>query len=92
MDISDEFRSKYSKRFGTDVQIAYAGSAYDTALLIAKSFKTNHGGSLLEAIKRQSPLYGMSGIYKFNESAQGSGFDPELVIKEIDKKGIKVLD
>lgn len=92
MKISDDFSDRYAKRFGTVIQIAYAGSAYDSALLIAKSFNNDHGGNLLEAIKKQSPLRGVSGVYTFNDSDQGSGFDPELVIKKIDNEGIQVLD
>lgn len=92
MNISNDFQNRYSKRFGTDVQIAYAGSAYDAALLIARSFKSHTKEPLLGAIKKQSPLNGVAGVYTFNDATEGPGFDPELVIKEINKEGIKVLN
>lgn len=90
MSISEKFRTQYTKRFGTDTQIAYAGNAYDTALLIAKAFQRKTP-DILASMKQLSPLVGVSGTYLFNDSAEGGGFDPQLVIKQISKKGISVL-
>ena len=94
MNVSDDFRSRYVSAFGNDLQIAYAGNAYDAAVLTAQSLQDSVrplNPSAIIARMMHSNFDGVSGRYRVNNTPAERGFDPELVIKRVDSNGISVV-
>lgn len=84
--VSDEFLNTYSRRFGDDAQVSYAGNAYDFAMLAAKLFGSGPAPLAAEILKRlQVPAYdGVCGALNFKEDPRvGKYFEFPVVVKQV---------
>jgi len=77
--VSSAFESEYVKRFGNDYQIAYAGNAYDIAVLIGKLFNKVNSKLTPEQIVAElkspkSNLNGETGEFHFQHSDDGDSY------------------
>jgi len=90
------FRSRYRQRFGNDLQIGYAGNAYDFAVFFGQVLspykKKPQVNDLIGALKSAPVFEGVSGNYQYNETPKGSGFDVALALKVVTAEGIKELE
>ena len=89
VDFDPDFRDRYLKRYGDDIEIAYAANAYDFILLTGKLLGS-HGRKLsaeeiLALYAAVPPERGVSGLRQFKESADGGRyFDFPVVVRRID--------
>lgn len=66
--VSPDFRMTYMKRYGNDLHLAYAGSAYDIANLLACTFgdgTTKTAEAIIESLKKSPPRNGVSGQFRY---------------------------
>ena len=85
--VTDEFRRRYTARFGNDYQIAYAANAYEFARLTADLF--GEGGqkpsadAILEAYRSAKPRQGAAGETAPVRDAEGVYFKFPIAVKRI---------
>jgi len=90
--VNPSFRGKYVSKFGNDIQISFAGNAYDFAIMIGELFNKTSGKlsptEIVSRIKSVEDREGVSGTYKNVESSNvGNGFNFSILLKEIQKDG-----
>lgn len=95
LGITPKFDTDYKSRFGNDYQIAYAGNAYDMAMVIAKVFSESTGISSdeivtkLNAVKDES---GIGGTFSYMDTADdGPHFHYPVQMKRIEAGIIQVI-
>lgn len=88
LGVSPDFRETYQKRYGNDLQIAYAGNAYDIVNLLAKTL--GDGGSsksaeeIVAALKNSRPRVGVGGPFRYRSTKDGGAyFEFPIYMKEI---------
>lgn len=79
LGVSTAFESEYVKRFGNDYQIAYAGNAYDMAMLIGTLFnkltsKLAPEQIMTELKSLKSTLNGETGAFHFQHTNDGDSY------------------
>ena len=79
LGITDSFAREYVDRFGNDYQIAYAGNAYDMAVLIGTLFNGEQAKpspeQILSALKGpKSSLNGVAGSFHYQTSAERDSY------------------
>lgn len=88
-DVTDNFRKRYTARFGNDNSIAFTGSAYDFVALIARipreSLSSLRGSeAIFRALATATPHSGVSGVIGFVDNPiDGPSFTFPVVLKEI---------
>ena len=83
------FRERYVKRFGDDIEIAYAANSYDFISLTGKLFgaaaKRPAAEEILNAFMASPPETGVSGLRTFRGTeAEGRYFDFPVVVRRIE--------
>ena len=97
IDVRDEFRDRYTKEFGNDVQLGWAANAYDFAILtgMVASRLGEHqlrGLELLAEYRKITSYEGEEREIRYREDAQrGSGFEFQIVMKQVDGESISVI-
>ena len=90
LGVSPEFRKTYMKRYGNDLQLAYAGNAYDIANLLAHTFgdgTTKAAEAIIESLKKSPPRNGVSGPFRYRLTEQGGAyFEFPIYMKQIKGK------
>lgn len=85
--IDASFIESYKERYGNDVQVAWAANGYEFAKLTGKLFGNEYQKlSADEIIKRYTSNkdeQGSSSRFKYEESADGSGFDFKTVARRV---------
>jgi ABC-type branched-subunit amino acid transport system substrate-binding protein len=79
LGVSPAFETEYVRRYGNDYQIAYAGNAYDMAILIGTVFNNLTGDLTAEQImselkSTQSTLVGETGAFRFQSTKDGDSY------------------
>ena len=92
--VTEAFRDKYTARYHTDVQLAYAANAYDFAILTATLFDGYHGklgaADILRIYAETKQQIGASGPFHYvNSSRGGKHFDFDIVVRKIWAGGTK---
>lgn len=87
--VSSEFRKRYKKRFGNDLQLTYAGNGYDMAVLIAETASKLSKGAAAETImpllKSREERSGVEGPFRYRETPEGGAYyEFPIHIKRID--------
>ena len=89
IEVSDDFKKRYVNKHGNDLQISFAGNAYDFAMLTASLFSKNadrpSSDEIIQAFNDVKDFEGVSGPFSFIESANGSGFEFEINVRRIEK-------
>ena len=76
------------KRYGNDLQLAYAGNAYDIANLLAKTFEgaaaTQSAEEIVSALRNKPPHAGVSRTFRYRLTKEGGAyFEFPIYIKQI---------
>jgi branched-chain amino acid transport system substrate-binding protein len=92
--VDEEFRRKYEQAFGNDVQVQYAGNAYDFANLLVDALKHKEDTtSILDAIDRQHARLGVTGNFSpEGDPSVGRYFQFPVVLKEVRGSSIVEFD
>lgn len=90
--VSDEFRDRYRRRFGTEELIAFAGHSYDFANLLGRTVRNHpdaHGIELFTILTKQ-PVQGVCGSVSFVDSPEfGKYWQFPLKMKHIEGTRIR---
>jgi ABC-type branched-subunit amino acid transport system substrate-binding protein len=94
--VSEEFKNRYLREFGNDVQISYAANAYDFASITAKLFGTQNkrlsANEIISSYTGVAEGEGASGHYRFkNSEASGNYFEFPVVIRKIEGDKVVVV-
>jgi branched-chain amino acid transport system substrate-binding protein len=90
LGISPHFEAQYKEKYKNDYQIAYAGNAYDLAVMLGTLFNSASSGlsseKILEALKSdKSSLVGVTGAAKYQHSSDGdSYFEFPIQLKRVE--------
>jgi ABC-type branched-subunit amino acid transport system substrate-binding protein len=93
LGISPQFEAQYKEKYKNDYQIAYAGNAYDLAVMLGSLFNSASSGlsseKILEALKSdKSSLVGVTGAAKYQHSSDGdSYFEFPIQLKRVENGG-----
>lgn len=80
LPLSDLFSKRYRERFGNDIQISFAGNAFDFFSAVARTVRSSSPeSSILERFRRQFPHEGTTGLLSLEEH----GVTSPVAIKEI---------
>lgn len=79
IDIIDSFKAAYLNKFKNDLQISYAGNAYDIAYLIGINFnelkEALSAEQIISKLKNEKINYdGVSGKFNFKETPEGDSY------------------
>jgi ABC-type branched-subunit amino acid transport system substrate-binding protein len=94
-EVSESFRRAYQSRYGNEAQLAFAGSAYDMAILLGDIFQQHpnvRGEALVKALSAVSQRRGVLGEFSFrNAAGTGQFFEYPIHVKRIkDGRGVVV--
>jgi branched-chain amino acid transport system substrate-binding protein len=85
LGITEEFKKDYTTQFNNDYQIAYAGNAYDMAMVIGEQFggltAPISGDEIMLHLKAIKNKDGIGGIFSFQDTSDGGPhyhFPPKL--------------
>lgn len=98
LGVTKEFQARYLKRFGNDIQIAFAANAYDVATMVGTLFGSSDSSSLtpdqiVAQIKLMKEFKGAHGTYRYEESAAcGPMMATPIAIKGIENNSIVELE
>jgi branched-chain amino acid transport system substrate-binding protein len=86
--VTADFSMKYTERFNTDMQLAYAANAYDfvgvTGSLLAQKADFSSPPAILSSYASVKPGSGASGNYRFVDSPEnGRHFEFDIVVRKI---------
>lgn len=90
LGISPQFEAQYKERYKSDHQIAYAGNAYDLAVMLGTLFNSASyklgSEQILEILKsNKSSLVGVTGAAKYQHSSDGdSYFEFPIQLKRVE--------
>ena len=87
VDVTEDFRGRYLKTYGNEVQLGWAANAYDFLHLIAAnkgSLQGKTGTALLSALAGISSFHGAEGEIRYRDDEHGRRFVFPLVVKKID--------
>ncbi len=92
---TEEFRERYVRKFGDDIQLSYAANAYDFATLVGRLFgrleSRIDAEGILKAFQREEPGVGASGAREFVSTASlGNFFRFPVVVRRV--QGEKIVD
>lgn len=93
LGISPQFEAQYKEKYKNDYQIAYAGNAYDLAVMLGTLFNSASSrlGSdkILETLKSdKSSLIGVTGAAKYQQGSDGdSYFEFPIQLKRVENGG-----
>jgi branched-chain amino acid transport system substrate-binding protein len=83
--VNERFQESYSRRFGNDFQVAYAGNGYDLCQLLTKLFGESKPRSAEEALDRivqAAPQEGQSGAFRFvTDATKDQHFEFPIVLR-----------
>lgn len=86
------FVARYVKKYGNDLQVAWAANAYEFALLTGKFFgeqqEKPEADQILQMFRDLKQEQGETSKYRYNESSEGSGVDFKVVARLIQKDSI----
>jgi branched-chain amino acid transport system substrate-binding protein len=95
LGVSEAFKASYKIEFKSDYQLAYAGSAYDTAMIIAKKLRSDSKltpEDIMSRLRAVSKEEGVGGVFSFTEQP---GDDPHfkfpVELKRIDGEEIVTI-
>lgn len=91
LGVTDSFRATYVDRFGNDYQLAYAGNAFDMAMVIGRLFNSGNNFSsrqIIENLGSVSKTEGVGGMFSFSDSSDDPHFHFPVQLKQI--KGEKI--
>lgn len=87
-----DFVKNYVNTHGNDYQVAWAANGYEFAVLTAKLFgnspDTINPDDVINRYKSSTDTQGTATTFKFNESAEGSGFDFKVVARKVEQDSI----
>lgn len=85
--VDQSFLGRYVKDYGNEFQVAWAANSYEYALLTVKLFGDTKdkltGDQILDRYKSSTEEQGSATRFRYNESAEGSGFDFKVVGRKI---------
>jgi ABC-type branched-subunit amino acid transport system substrate-binding protein len=89
MNVTDDFRSRYTKRFANDNRISFAASAYDFATLTGKLFQSDSSTlsseEILARYRNAPPLQGANGEIRYvNTPTEGPSYLFNVQIRKIE--------
>ncbi len=89
MTVTDDFRSRYTQRFGTDNRISFAASAYDFAVLTGTLFpkpgERLSSEEILNRFRRAPPLKGANGEIRYVDTpSEGPSYRFNVEVLRID--------
>lgn len=88
LPLSEEFSKRYQNKFGNDLQISFAGNAYDFFASVARAVRTSASdGSFLDRFRNQFPLDGTTGKLTLEKH----GISSPVAIKEISENSIRTV-
>jgi hypothetical protein len=93
LGISPQFEAQYKEKYKNDYQIAYAGNAYDLAVMLGTLFNAAPTGLSSEQIlatlkSNKSSLTGVTGSAKYQHSSDGdSYFEFPIQLKRVENGG-----
>ncbi|NDC39277.1 MAG: ABC transporter substrate-binding protein [Proteobacteria bacterium] len=86
--IDSSFVETYRKRYGNDVQVASAANGYEFANLTGRLFGKEHrklsGEQIIKRYTLNKDEQGSASRFKYEESAEGSGFDFKAVARRVE--------
>ncbi len=86
--IDTSFIETYRKRYGNDVQAAWAANAYEFAKLTGRLFGNEHqklpADEIIKRYTSNRDEQGSSSRFKYEESADGSGFNFKAVARRVE--------
>jgi branched-chain amino acid transport system substrate-binding protein len=95
LGVSESFRNDYVTRFGNDYQLAYAGNAYDMAVIIGRLFNSADSLSseqIMERLRSVQNQPGVGGVFSFSSSPHDDPhFQFPVMLKQIDGEVITNL-
>ena len=96
LGVDESFRERYIKRFGDDIQIAYAANAYDFVSVADKALRDlpSHPAAekVLDALAKSADASGMCGPHRYRVSEKsGKFFEFDIVVKKIEGSKIVIL-
>jgi len=87
LNTTETFRKGYTTRFGNDLQIAYAGNAYDVAIVVGTLFGNSENPSsdnVIKSLRGIKDLAGVGGKFSFRETPDsGAHFEFPIRVKKI---------
>jgi ABC-type branched-subunit amino acid transport system substrate-binding protein len=98
LGVSKEFQQRYLKRFGNDIQIAFAANAYDVATMVGALFGNSESSSMTSdqivvRIKSSKNFSGAHGSYHYEDSpVYGPMMTTPIAIKGIRNNAIVELE
>ncbi len=96
--VDPDFYRRYAAKFNNDYQIAYAGNAYDMAMIIGTEFSTKDSSTLspeeiMKKLKNRGETKGIAGTFSFqNTKEDGPHFHYPVRLKRIEEGVIRELD
>ncbi|WKZ56144.1 MAG: ABC transporter substrate-binding protein [Bdellovibrionota bacterium] len=96
LGITDSFRTSYVAAFGNDYQIAYAGNAYDMAVMLGQLFNKvvppPNADQIMTRIRSVQNRNGIGGTFSFVDSEEdGPHFHFPVQVKQVSGESIQVL-
>lgn len=96
LDVSKEFRKNYTKEYKNDIQIAFAGSAYDKAKIFSTLFNFKDSSKLtseqiIDKFKSLKPFQGANGLVEYEENESGKIIKAPAILKGIRDKKLVVI-
>jgi ABC-type branched-subunit amino acid transport system substrate-binding protein len=94
LKVDSDFRDRYLKEFGNDIQIAFAANAYDVAALVAKNFAAKGAGEMspedvMAKLRGATSIDGAHSQFRYSESTDaGAAFESPIVVRRVEGKGI----
>jgi branched-chain amino acid transport system substrate-binding protein len=98
LGVDPEFYSKYVAKYNNDYQIAYAGNAYDMAIVMGNLFSDSgslnlSSAEIIDKFKTVSNVSGIGGVFSFmNTPENGPHFHYDVQLKIIENGKIKEID
>lgn len=95
-EASEAFRSDYRRKYGNEAQLAFAGSAYDMAVLMGEVLQQGpgiKGPGVIDALRKVSRRKGVLGDFSFTSTeSTGSFFEYPIHVKRIENGRGVVVD
>ena len=74
----EQFRGEYTRRYGDDIQIAYAANAYEFGMMISDRFsdlkKRPSPDEIMEILGQTPPRDGVAGPYRFRSTLENDSY------------------
>ncbi|MEZ4754069.1 MAG: ABC transporter substrate-binding protein [Bdellovibrionota bacterium] len=91
LGVNDDFKAEYIKRFGNDLQLAYAGNSHDIVLMIGKLFnsgKNQSASQIMDKIRTAEEFQGACGNFIFKNTKDAGPYISFPIYTKLIKNGI----